>query len=80
MRNNSVKLFWIWAIVVKEIFKRFLIWSSRQPSCSVVQNHLCNSKRRHHGEYSCGYMKFGPVVQGKKVYGQFCKFNENICE
>ena len=37
-------------------------------------NHLCIFERGHHGEHSCEFMKFGPVVQKmsfkEKVYGR----------
>ena len=31
--------------------KRFLIWSSDDPPCSVEQNNLCNFENEHHGEH-----------------------------
>ena len=51
MRNNPVKLFWIWTsgsggnVVKRHFLSRAL--------CSVEQNHLCNFGRRHHEEQLC---------------------------
>ena len=51
MRNNSVKLFWIWTSgsdVVCKIYLELL-----HPSCSAEQNHLCNFGRGLYREHSC---------------------------
>ena len=54
MRNNSVKLFWIWTrgsggnVLERHFFLEF--W---QPLCLVEQNHLCKFGRRHHEEQFC---------------------------
>ena len=54
MRNNSVKLFWIWVSGSKEdVVQKISNLELWQSSCLVQKNHLCNFERWHHGEYSC---------------------------
>ena len=56
MRNNSVKLFWIWTISLGNLE----LWQSL---CPAEQNHLCNFGRGYHEKQFWNYFEFGPVVQ-----------------
>ena len=54
MRNNSVKLFWIWVSGSgADVVLKISYLELGQSSCLVQLNHLCNFERRHHGEYLC---------------------------
>ena len=69
MRNNSVKLFWIWASgsggdIVKKISYLELCW----PSCSVEQNHLYNCERGHHEKVYLCVSKLGSFCKQKKKW------------
>ena len=37
----------------------------------MEQNHFCNLKRGHHGEHSCEFYEFGPVVQEEMLFKRF---------
>ena len=65
MRNNSVKLFWIWTSgsggnVIQKDISYLELW---QPLCSVERNHLCNFSTGYQEEHFLELFEFGPVFQ-----------------
>ena len=53
MVNIHVKLYGIWTVVQKMLFKEIFYLELWQPLCSADQIHLCNFRGRYHEERFC---------------------------